>query len=159
STASGCDSIVTLHLTVNPTYNTTETQTINDTDLPYTWNGQTITTAGTYTYRGTTAEGCDSIVTLTLNVIVGIDYAEDGMFAISPNPVKRGGEVRLDVSLNEADREGLVVEVFTSNGKLVDRIEPKEQPMFVKMPDVDGLYMVRLTTGTGRVLYGKVIVK
>ncbi|MDO4194584.1 MAG: choice-of-anchor J domain-containing protein [Prevotellaceae bacterium] len=159
TTASGCDSIVTLNLTVNPTYNTTETQTITSNDLPYTWNGQTITAAGTYTYRGTTAAGCDSVVTLILTVNVGIDYAEDGMFAISPNPVKRGGEVRLDVTLNEADRDGLVIELFTSNGELIDRTEPKEQPMFVKMPDVDGLYMIRLTTGTGRVMYGKVIVK
>ncbi|MDO4190381.1 MAG: choice-of-anchor J domain-containing protein [Bacteroidales bacterium] len=148
-----------LNLTVNPTYNTTETQTITSADLPYTWNGQTITAAGTYTYRGTTAAGCDSVVTLILTVNVGIDYAEDGMFAISPNPVKRGGEVRLDVTLNEADRDGLVIELFTSNGELIDRTEPKEQPMFVKMPDVDGLYMIRLTTGTGRVMYGKVIVK
>ncbi|MDO4191074.1 MAG: choice-of-anchor J domain-containing protein [Bacteroidales bacterium] len=148
-----------LNLIVNPTYNTTETQTITSADLPYTWNGQTITAAGTYTYRGTTAAGCDSVVTLILTVNVGIDYAEDGMFAISPNPVKRGGEVRLDVTLNEADRDGLVIELFTSNGELIDRTEPKEQPMFVKMPDVDGLYMIRLTTGTGRVMYGKVIVK
>ncbi|MCQ2384590.1 MAG: choice-of-anchor J domain-containing protein [Paludibacteraceae bacterium] len=158
--ANGCDSIVTLHLTVNPTYNQNASLTIEETELPYTWNGITITKEGIYTWNGTTAAGCDSIIVLDLRVKgVGIDYAEDGMFAISPNPVHRGGNVRLDVSLNEAERDGMVVEVFTSNGKLVNRFEPKEQPMFIKMPDIDGLYMVRLTTGTGRVLYGKVIVK
>ena len=106
-----------------------------------------------------TATGCDSVLTLVLDVRVGLDYAEEGMFALSPNPVHRGGDVRLDVTLSESERDGIVVEVFTSNGKLVSRFEPKEQPMFVTMPEVDGLYMVRLTTGTGRVLYGKVIVK
>lgn len=158
--AGGCDSIVTLHLTVNPVYYQTVNLTIFDTETPYEWNGYSITETGAYVWSGQTAAGCDSIVTLEIEVKgVGIDYAEDGMFAISPNPVQRGGNVRLDVTLNEAEREGLVVEVFTSNGKLVDRFEPKEQPMYAKMPDVDGLYMIRLTTGTGRVLYGKVIVK
>ncbi|MCQ2384525.1 MAG: choice-of-anchor J domain-containing protein [Paludibacteraceae bacterium] len=158
--AGGCDSTVTLHLTVNPVYYQTVNLTIFDYETPYEWNGFSVDTTGSYTWYGQTAAGCDSVVTLDLYVrCVGLDYAEDGMFAISPNPVHRGGNVRLDVSLNEAERDGMVVEVFTSNGKLVNRFEPKEQPMFIKMPDIDGLYMVRLTTGTGRVLYGKVIVK
>ncbi|MCQ2384592.1 MAG: choice-of-anchor J domain-containing protein [Paludibacteraceae bacterium] len=156
----GCDSIVTLHLTVNPVHYESIQLTIEQEETPYEWNGFSIDTTGSYTWYGQTAAGCDSVVTLDLYVrCVGLDYAEDGMFAISPNPVHRGGNVRLDVSLNEAERDGMVVEVFTSNGKLVNRFEPKEQPMFIKMPDIDGLYMVRLTTGTGRVLYGKVIVK
>ncbi|MCQ2384591.1 MAG: choice-of-anchor J domain-containing protein [Paludibacteraceae bacterium] len=158
--ANGCDSIVTLNLTVNPVHYESIQLTIEQEETPYEWNGFSIDTTGSYTWYGQTAAGCDSVVTLDLYVrCVGLDYAEDGMFAISPNPVHRGGNVRLDVSLNEAERDGMVVEVFTSNGKLVNRFEPKEQPMFIKMPDIDGLYMVRLTTGTGRVLYGKVIVK
>src|SRR5204862_180637 len=35
---------------------------------PYTWNGQTINAAGTYTVSLTSAAGCDSIATLNLSV-------------------------------------------------------------------------------------------
>ncbi len=156
----GCDSLFNLQLIVNNGFYQTDSVVVMDAnELPYEWNGNSYSTSGTYTVTGTTATGCDSILTLVLDVRVGLDYVEDGMFAISPNPVRRGGNVRLDVALNESDREGLVVEVFTSNGKLISRLEPKEQPLTITMPDVDGLYMVRLTTGTGRVMYGKVIVK
>ena len=67
TTAAGCDSIVTLHLTVNPSYNLEETATACDS---YTWSvdGKTYTKSGDYVYNGTTAAGCDSIVTLHLTV-------------------------------------------------------------------------------------------
>lgn len=157
--SNGCDSVVTLDFVVNQTYNDTVTMVINDTALPYFWNGMEIAHAGDYTFNGTSVSGCDSVVTLILTVSVGLDYVEDGMFAITPNPVRRGGSVRLDVALNEAERVGAVVEVFASNGKLVCRLVPKEQPMFITMPQEDGLYVIRLTTGTGRTMYGKVVVK
>lgn len=160
ASASGCDSLFTLSLVVNNSFFQTDSVVVMDAnELPYEWNGNSYTTSGTYTIPGVTATGCDSVLTLVLDVRVGLDYAEEGMFALSPNPVHRGGDVRLDVTLSESERDGIVVEVFTSNGKLISRFEPKEQPMFVTMPEVDGLYMIRLTTGTGRVLYGKIIVK
>ncbi|WP_216823399.1 hypothetical protein, partial [Niastella vici] len=66
--ASGCDSIVTLTLNVNPTKTGAQTITICNNQLPYTWNGNTYNAAGTYKDTLTSAAGCDSIVTLTLNV-------------------------------------------------------------------------------------------
>lgn len=155
TTAVGCDSVVTLEFIVNASYAGTETLDLLDTELPYMWNGQEITAAGEYTYNGTTAEGCDSVITLTVNVTVGLDYAEDGMFAITPNPVERGGNVRIDANVNENS----IVEVFTSNGKLVSSSEYGVESIYVTMPQVAGLYMVRLTTESGRMMYGKVIVK
>jgi gliding motility-associated-like protein len=67
--ANGCDSIVTLHLTVNH-------QSFGDTTAvaceTFTWHGQTYTqtptVAPTYTMVGGNANGCDSIVTLHLTV-------------------------------------------------------------------------------------------
>lgn len=44
------------------------TQTICNSALPYTWNGQTYTTAGTYNVVLQNAAGCDSTATLILNV-------------------------------------------------------------------------------------------
>ena len=64
--ATGCDSIVTLHLIINPVVIGEETITICEAALPYSWNNQSITTAGDYTATLVAAKGCDSIATLHL---------------------------------------------------------------------------------------------
>ncbi len=65
STAAGCDSIVTLELTIlNPTTSSL-TETACDS---YTLNGQTYTTSGVYTQTFTNAAGCDSTLTLNLTI-------------------------------------------------------------------------------------------
>src|SRR5439155_471489 len=68
TSAAGCDSIATLILNVNDVLRDTTTQTICQNQLPYTWNGLTLTAAGTYSDTLTSAAGCDSIATLILNV-------------------------------------------------------------------------------------------
>ncbi|GEM_PF-2480221 len=68
TTVNGCDSIVTLNLTVNQYYNISTVETICDSDLPYTWEGETFTAAGSRTKNLKSSDGCDSIVTFTLNV-------------------------------------------------------------------------------------------
>src|SRR5437773_8509080 len=62
-------SIATLILTVNPVLKDTTSQTICENQLPYTWNGLSLTAAGTYSDTLTSAAGCDSIGTLMLSVI------------------------------------------------------------------------------------------
>ena len=66
-TINGCDSIVTLTLTVNPVASTTFTAAICK-GTTYTENGFNASEAGTYTQNLQTIDGCDSIVTLTLTV-------------------------------------------------------------------------------------------
>ena len=66
-TANGCDSIVTLNLTVNPVESTTLLAAICE-GSSYTENGFNVNEAGTYTQNLQTINGCDSIVTLTLTV-------------------------------------------------------------------------------------------
>ena len=61
----GCDSIVTLHLTINNTVYEEEHVTACDS---YSWNGQTYANTGAYTYTTTAANGCDSVVTLHLTI-------------------------------------------------------------------------------------------
>ena len=65
--ANGCDSIVTLTLNVNPVFNTPLTATICEGSV-YNENGFNVSEAGTYTQSLQSVNGCDSIVTLTLNV-------------------------------------------------------------------------------------------
>ena len=70
-TVNGCDSIVTLHLTVNPIYNQNESQIICQNDLPYSWRDtifQEGTVTGDYVFHRHTINGCDSTVTLHLTV-------------------------------------------------------------------------------------------
>ena len=69
SVVSGCDSMVTIHLTVNNVINNTVSTTICNSQLPYIWNGQVINTAGNYASTFNGSNGCDSIVNLQLQVI------------------------------------------------------------------------------------------
>jgi gliding motility-associated-like protein len=66
-TVHGCDSTVTLVLTVNPSYNTIWTQTIC-TGASVAFAGNTYTTSGNYPFTFQTINGCDSTVTLALTV-------------------------------------------------------------------------------------------
>jgi len=65
--ATGCDSIVVLHLNVEPTYYNTIDRTIYEGDTVK-FQDQTYSTAGVYPVRFTTATGCDSIIELRLTV-------------------------------------------------------------------------------------------
>ncbi len=68
SLVTGCDSIVTLNVTENPTLTSTTDTTVCDTELPFDWNGLTFTAAGSQTTTLTSlVTGCDSIVTLNVS--------------------------------------------------------------------------------------------
>lgn len=66
--AAGCDSILTLTLTVFYNVTGVDDSTICANELPLTWNGVTFTSAGTQTATLTAASGADSVVTMTLTV-------------------------------------------------------------------------------------------
>src|SRR5205085_2609644 len=67
TSASGCDSVITLNLTVNSILTSSIDAQICSGST-YNFNGQSLTTAGTYTSTLTSASGCDSVVTLNLTV-------------------------------------------------------------------------------------------
>ena len=77
----GCDSIVTLNLTINQGLYTTETKTACGM---FNWHGKNYTTTGIYTDSLKTKLGCDSIVTLNLTINQGLYTTETktacGMF-------------------------------------------------------------------------------
>ena len=64
----GCDSTVTLDLTVLPSSINDFTASICNGDT-YTFGSQSLTTAGQYTEIFTSSNGCDSTVNLTLNIL------------------------------------------------------------------------------------------
>jgi len=64
-TIHGCDSVITLHLTLEDAITTEFNATSCDS---YTWNGATYTVSGNYTQSFTAVNGNDSIVTLHLTI-------------------------------------------------------------------------------------------
>ncbi|MEO1808812.1 MAG: gliding motility-associated C-terminal domain-containing protein, partial [Bacteroidota bacterium] len=84
--ASGCDSVVTLNLIVNPVASTAISAEICDNET-FAFGGQQLSVAGTYTDTLQTAAGCDSIVTLnltvnpTFNETVDVEICEGESFA------------------------------------------------------------------------------
>lgn len=72
----GCDSTIFLNLTVkNPT---TNNLTVSNCG-PYTLNGQTYSSSGSYTQvlAGANSVGCDSTINLTLSIVGSITYYQD----------------------------------------------------------------------------------
>ena len=68
--SNGCDSIVTLNLTVKQSTSAIEPLTLCSTQLPYSYNDTLlITTEGNYIFTIPNEAGCDSVVTLAVTVI------------------------------------------------------------------------------------------
>lgn len=61
----GCDSVITLHLTIHTSTTGEETKEVCN---EYEWHGTTYTTSGDYTFTTANAAGCDSTVTLHLTI-------------------------------------------------------------------------------------------
>ncbi len=68
-TVNGCDSLVTVDLTVYPSYQTEMNDTICSYEFYTLPDGSTVNQSGTYTVLLHTIHGCDSIVTVHLEVI------------------------------------------------------------------------------------------
>ena len=159
--ANGCDSVVTLHLTIYPTMNVLDEVTICENDLPYHYvNGDIDTTfeVGTpnlsvFNFQFSTQYGCDSIVSLTLIVnasdtdsirIVDLDLG--GRIRLYPNPTL--GKVLIDV------RNGVEIQqisIFDLTGREVKAPSFSAQSHSeIDLSDcVHGIYMVRIVTNEG----------
>jgi gliding motility-associated-like protein len=74
TSANGCDSIVTLDLTVHPEFSSSGTATLCEGESMV-WNGRTIDTAGTYSTVLQAQSGCDSLVQLDVDHAQKYNYA------------------------------------------------------------------------------------
>ena len=67
--SAGCDSIATLNLSIGASVTgSPQNISICPSLLPYTWNGNSYSAAGTYTVTLPSGSGCDSIATLNLSI-------------------------------------------------------------------------------------------
>lgn len=68
NTVNGCDSLMVLHLLVNPSFNQKETLYVCENDLPFSYGNYTFFTEGIYDIPYQTINGCDSLIRLYLYV-------------------------------------------------------------------------------------------
>ncbi len=91
-TACGCDSVVTLHLTINQPTDTTMNVTVFQNELPYVLNGVSYTTEGEYTQMLTNVSGCDSLCTLNLSVLYNVTSEVDSSVCVYALPLVWNGQ-------------------------------------------------------------------
>jgi len=93
STASGCDSILCLHLTVNRPKYINENKRICEHELPYLWHGYSFNQTGVYYDTIRRSSPCDSIACLTLTVLKDSLEQRNITFCSKFGTRHNGGEV------------------------------------------------------------------
>ena len=157
-TLEGCDSIVELTLDFIPTAHVAITATINEGET-YEFGGNSLSQAGEYTHTYHTALGCDSIVTLTLIVTTPVDNAYALPIIVAPNPVVGGQSTFVNREWTAEEQNGMRVEVLNAVGQVVDIFTPATFPIEVGGIYTSGVYYIRVTSGTGEVYLGRLVVK
>ena len=66
--ANGSKSVINVTISQPVAITNSESATICSSQAPYSWNGSQYSTAGTYSYTTSAANGCDSTVTLNLSI-------------------------------------------------------------------------------------------
>jgi hypothetical protein len=107
SLVTGCDSVVQLNLTENPTYLIQETHEMCDGDV-YSWHGTDYTDAGIYTANYQTSAGCDSIYQLELTVNLGYEFVTDESICEGESFIWRG---------NTYDVAGTYTDLYSTNSQ------------------------------------------
>ncbi len=139
-TVNGCDSIVTLVVTTYPTFDTTITATINAGET-YTEFGFNESEAGTYVQNLQTEFGCDSTITLILDVNSSLMDVEDTELSFYPNPTKS------EITFSQAIEK---VEVIDKIGRCVLTFSNAREINIESLPS--GAYYLRLTNNDKAVM-------
>lgn len=157
----GCDSIVTLYLTVLPKMETYLYDTIYENQLPYTFAEMEINESGEYEEIFKSEHGCDSIVILNLHVEKGnaVEDVNAEDLVVVPNPIGVDDNAVVEYDWSVEEQEGLRVEIINSLGQRVDVFESKSYPIVLPRVGGAGIYYVRITTGTGGVYVAKLMVE
>ena len=118
--AAGCYSMGSI--TVNQWPSVTSEFTVTTGEDCYEWNGQAYCQSGNYTQTLQTIHGCDSIVTLHLNIETGINnYLMKTAMKVYPNP--SSDIVNVQLTMNHEQLGNAELQVFDVFGKLLDVVE------------------------------------
>ena len=150
-TIDGCDSIVTLTLTVNPTYNITIDASINEGEM-YEENGFSESEAGTYVHTLQSEFGCDSVITLNLTVNSSLNdvVANAVEVRLYPNPAK--SFVTLEF---EALKENTLLQILDLNGRKVRTFDLKAgiETLRIDLGDLPkGVYTIMVGNTTKKLI-------
>ena len=156
--ANGCDSILEVSIQFIPTVVVNITETIKEGET-YEFFGNSLTTAGEYSDTVPSSLGCDSIVNLVLNVTTPVDNAYALPIIVAPNPVLGGQSTFVNREWTVEEQNGMRVEVLNAVGQVVEIFTPATFPIEVGGIYTSGIYYIRITSGTGDVYLGRLIVK
>ncbi|MBO7277025.1 MAG: leucine-rich repeat domain-containing protein [Bacteroidales bacterium] len=131
--ANGCDSIVTLVVTTYPTFDTTINATINPGET-YAEFGFNESEAGTYVQNLQTVNGCDSTITLILDVNSSLLDVEDTELSFYPNPTD--SKITFSSTIER-------IEVIDLTGRCVLTFSNAREINIESLPS--GAYYLRLT--------------
>ncbi len=131
----GCDSIVTLHLTINNSITTEQTEVACDS---YTWtDGKTYTESGTYYQYLQAVHGCDSIVVLHLTILPDAT-TESEKLALCPSelPYEWYGQVLTEAGTYSATEQYAGMECDSVIHELTLDVYVQTLPATVTLPIV-----------------------
>ncbi len=127
--ANGCDSIVTLNLTVSPIYNLAESITVCENDVVTYPDGtvETISASTTHTSTLVTQLGCDSIIVTAVTMDVGFDLVENIELCLGSNYVYPDGTISNNMQVDESHVSNLLTStgcdsIITTNITIVTAI-------------------------------------
>ena len=155
--STGCDSIVTLHVTVHHSVTEPVEVTICEDEFPYHYvNGEIDTTfdigtpnLSTFNFSLSTQYGCDSTVTLTLTIepcdTVGIAETGTADITLYPNPTT--GIVNVHCSMDNAQSGNVEIRVYDVYGKLIETTHALSQQPTAQINLSNyaaGIYIVKL---------------
>jgi len=155
---------ITLYDTITNTITDTIIQIVYDTSLPcakiytyiyatldsngyYTDFGFNVNEPGTYIDTLLTEDGCDSIVTLHLSSLVGIDEAETSQITMYPNPTNE----KVYLSLNNVPNATITIRDI--QGKVVrqHKVLPNETNVVLNVRDLaSGTYTIMINNDKTR---------
>ena len=150
-TVNGCDSIVILTLTVNPTYNITIDASINEGEM-YEENGFSESEAGTYVHTLQSEFGCDSVITLNLTVNSSLNDVVANAIEVSlyPNPARAYTMLKV-----EDLKEQTIVYLFDIQGRKLKEyvLNAAQQTLRIDLGDLPkGVYTVMLGNTTRKLI-------
>ena len=156
-TVDGCDSTVTLHLTIAKLYQDTKEAQINEGES-YTFYGNEYDKSGTYevVIEGQGGE-CDSTHVLVLTVLTALDNVENGNLTLMPNIIRAGQSVTAKGNFSG----NVHVEVYDIVGRMIlnENMPANRNRIEISAFDNAGVYTVRISDKLNTQFVGRVIVQ
>ncbi|MEN8247523.1 MAG: serine hydrolase [Bacteroidota bacterium] len=145
---SGNDSLVNLTLTMNPTYNETQTLSIEYGE-EFILGNQILTETGTYTKVFESIHGCDSTVTVNLSVIMALDDLTKEEISVYPNPFDN----QLTIEIDRSHKIKRLVIVDLSGKVFLDKRLDSAYDITIDTNNIPcGMYVLMIETENKKVL-------